>query len=170
MSDVYETAAQALFTFLQASCAGTFPTIQRRFLTWESLVQDVNQGIAPLVQPALLVYGGPGFGGGKIKYDQRGRGRPPVRTLSKSLVIYQRLPGGTTPAGIDATTAADSVLTPLLAAVEAAFTGAIDSEGAVTLGRTVSHCWIEGDIMMVTGDIDPSGQGMVVIPVSILLP
>jgi hypothetical protein len=47
---------------------------------------------------------------------------------------------------------------------------ASDSEGALTLGRTVSHCWIEGDSHWLTGDIDPGGQGMLTIPVQIMIP
>lgn len=170
----YEPIMNALLAFLQANClvtnGGPFNTIQRRFITWENLVQSIQSGNSPLLQPAMIVYGGVGFGGGSVKFDPRGRGTPGVRTLSRTLVIYALAPGGGTPAGPDGTTPGDTVLAPLLESVEKAFDAATDSEGAVTLGRTVSHCWIEGDSHWLTPDIDPGGQGMLTIPVKIMIP
>lgn len=169
-SVVYEPIMNALLAFLKAGCSSTFPTIQRRFITWENLAQQIQSGIAPFQQPCLIVYDGIGFGGGKTKYEERGRGRPRVRILSRTLVIYAQLPGGGTPSGPDSTTPGGTVFAPLVESIEAAFDAAIDSEGTVTLGRTVSHCWIEGDSHWLTGDIDPSGQGMLTVPVQIMIP
>lgn len=175
MTAIYEPIMNALLAFLQATClsthGGPFITIQRRFITWENLLQSIQVGNSPLLQPAMIVYGGVGFGGGGTNYDPRGRGTPGVRTLTRTLVIYAQAVGAGTPGGpIDATTPGDSVFAPLVESVESAFDTATDSEGAVTLGRTVSHCWIEGESWWMTPDIDPGGQGMLTIPVKIMIP
>lgn len=169
-STVYEPIMNALVAFLKANCAADFPTIQRRFITWENLVQSIQSGQSPLVQPALIVYDGVGFGGGKVVYDPRGRGTPGVRTLYRTLVIYAQLPGSGQPAGPDAVTPGGTVFAPLVESIENAFNIATDSEGAVTLGRTVSHCWISGESHWLTPDIDPNGQGMLTIPMQIMIP
>lgn len=169
VSTVYDPIMDALLALLEASCGSTFKTYSRRFLMWEALINSINNNTAP-AQPALYLYDGPGLGGGVIKYENRGRG-PSKRTLTRTIVIYGQIPGGGTPGGIDAVTPGGSVFYPLLEAVEAALEPSpSDSFGTVTLGGLVTHCWIEGDGIIVTGEIDPSGQGMATIPVNIVIP
>lgn len=171
-SVIYEPIMNALLALLQAKCAisngGLFKTVTRRFRMWEALMQDIQAGASPLLQPSLMLYDGVGLGGGRVKYEQRGRGTPGVRILFRTIVCYATLPGGTTPAGPDATTSGGTVFAPLVENVEAAF--APDSEGTLTLGGLASHCWIEGESHWVTGEIDPGGQGMFTIPVQIMVP
>jgi hypothetical protein len=166
----YEPIATALFAKLNAALVpGVFRYTSRRLLIWEDLLQSIQLGSVPFQQPAMFLFDGVGFGGGRIKVEQRGRGRPPVRIMSKTIVIYAQLPGAGTPAGRDATTPGGTVFGPLQEAVENVFLQ-VDSENALTLGGLVSHCWIEGDCHWVTADIDPGGQGMMTIPVQIMLP
>lgn len=169
-STVYEPIMNALVTFLKANCSADFPTIRRRFITWENLIQLVAQDKAPFAQPCMIIYDGIGFGGGKVVYDPRGRGTPGVRTMHRTLVIYAQAPGGGTPAGPDDTTPGGTVFASLVESIENAFNAATDSEGACTLGRTVSHCWISGESHWLTPDIDPNGQGMLTVPVQIMIP
>lgn len=168
-SILYEPIANAFLAFIQANCASTFTTIQRRFITWENMLQLIQNNNAPKM-PALMLYDGVGFGGGKVEYQPRGRGTPGVRIMWRTIVIYARADGAATPSGQDATTPGGTLFAPLVESVEAAFDAATDSEGAVTLGRTVSHCWISGESFWLTPDIDPSGLGMLTIPCQIMLP
>jgi hypothetical protein len=165
---VYEPIMAALLALLQTKCGATFGYYSRRFITWENLIQNVQTGSSPISQPALFLYDGIGFGGGRTKYEQRGRGRPPVRILLRTIVVYARIPGGGTAQGPDALTPGGSVFAPLAESIETALLP--DSEGALTLGGLVSHCWIDGESHWVVGDIDPGGQGMLTMPVQIMLP
>ena len=163
----YEPIMTALLALLQAKCGGTFQTYKRRFVMWEQLAQQVPA----IAQPALFLFDGVGLGGGRIKYAQKQRGLPPRRTLLRTIVLYAQIPGGGTPGGPDATTPGGTVLGPLAESVEAALATVDDPvQGTLTLGGLVSHCWIEGDGHWVVGDIDPNGQGMVTIPVNIMVP
>lgn len=169
-STLYDPIMDALLALLQTRCGNTFATYSRRFLTWEALIQVLQSNPQAVPQPALFLYGGPGLGGGTTKYIQAGR-TPARRELARTIVIYAQIPGGGTPAGKDATTPGDSVFYPLIEAVEAALEPSpSDSLAVVTLGGLVTHCWIEGDGVIVPGDIDPTGQGMATLPVNILLP
>lgn len=166
----YEKIMNTLLSLLNAALVpGVFRYTSRRFITWENLLNSVQSGAVPFDQPALLLYDGIGFGGGKTKFEQRGRGRPPVRVMSRTIVVYAQLPGGGTPQGPDATTPGGTVFASLSEAIEGVF-AATDSEGALTLGGLVSHCWIDGDSHWLTPDIDPQGQGMMTIPVQIMIP
>ena len=169
----YEPIMDALLVLLKSSCGDTFSYYSRRFQTWEEVIQNSKRGQpTQFLQPALFLYDGVGFGGGRIKFDQRGRGVPPVRTMMRTIVIYAQLPGGGLSDGPDADTPGGTVFAPLQEAVEDALgpeTG--DGPGGTqTLGGLVSHCEIEGDVIWVTGDIDPGGQGMLAIPISIMIP
>lgn len=167
---IYEPIMNALAAILTTALVpGTFRIVSRRFVMWEQLLQNIQSGIEPFKQPALLIYDGVGFGGGHVKYEQRGRGRPPVRVMSRTLVIYAQLPGGGSPGGPDATTPGGTVFAPLAEAIEGVF-AAVDSEGALTLGGLVSHCWLDGEAHWLTPDIDPQGQGMMTMPVQIMIP
>jgi hypothetical protein len=158
----------ALFTRLSnALVPGTFRYIARRMVMWEELIQGIVP--APFLQPALILFDGAGLGGGKTLFEQRGRGRPPVRIIDRTIVVYAQLPGGGTPAGPDATTPPGSVFGPLSEAIEGALTPD-PGEPTITLGGLVSHVWIEGEGFWSTGDFDPNGQGMMTVPVRIMIP
>lgn len=168
-STLYDPMMDALLALLRAECGTLFKTYSRRYLMWEALIAKLADGTCP-IQPALYLYDGPGLGGGMTKYIQSGR-TPIRRELSRSIVIYAQLPGGGEPQGIDSDTPGGSVFYPLIEAVEAALEPSPSSSfGTVTLGGLVTHCWIAGDGVIVTGEIDPNGQGMAVIPVNILIP
>lgn len=169
MTAFRDTVMAALLAKLQADCGSTFQTYSRRFLTWEDLV-NTAQGQA-LLQPALFLFDGVGLGGGRERFEQRGRGRPVVSVLDRTVVIYAKLPGGGTPSGPDHTTPGGQVFHPLEESVLSSFNNFDDrSANTLTLGGLVSHCWIEGDALMVTGEVDTGeGQGMLTIPVHIML-
>src|SRR5206468_6331331 len=96
---------QALMNLLQTVCGDTFLYYSRRFQTWEEVTQNTRRGQpVSLQQPALFLYMGVGFGGGRIGYEQRGRGLPPVRTMDISIAIYALSPGSGTADGPDADT------------------------------------------------------------------
>lgn len=171
LPSTYEPIMNALAALLEASLSpAPFRYVSRRFVTWETLVNSVQNGAPTFPQPALLLYDGIGFGGGKTKIEQRGRGVPPVRILFRTIIVYAQLPGGGTPQGPDDTTPGGTVLGPLSEAIEGVF-GQFDGQGAtLTLGGLVRHCWIEGDSHWLTGDLDPQGQSMMTIPVQIMIP
>lgn len=163
-----EQIMNAVFAQLQ-ECGTAFRLYSRRFMTWEDVVNSYREG-TPLAQPALFLYDGVGFGGGVDSYDPRGRGSPGVTTLLRTVVIYATLPGGGTPEGPDGTTPGGTVLHPLVELVQGALAVNDPSEGANTLDGLVSHCWIKGDSLLMTGEIDAvQGQGMVTVPLEIMM-
>lgn len=186
-TNAYEDIMNSLLSWIQQNTGyGTptqmFQTYQRGVVMWEKLGQVVNGN--PLVrQPALFLYDGVGFGGGVTKYQQRYRATPVVRVIQRTIVIYAKLPG---PAGLPGGmqqgafiptgsvgqyTGGGSLLHPLISAVELAMETSDDpSQGTLTLGGLVSHCWLEGDGILVSPDIDDNGQGMATLPVSIQVP
>lgn len=180
MTDVVtrEQVMNALLALLQRQCGSTFATYSRRFMTWEQVVNSYQaETVLSLKQPALFLYDGVGFGGGVDKFEQgSGRGTPAIVTMSRSIVIYARMPGAGTPQGVEPDVPGGSVYHPLLESVVAAL--GTDEEvnpsaGVLTLGSgmgLVSHCVIKGETLIVTGEIDPDqGQGMIVIPLEIML-
>lgn len=167
----YEPIMNALLAQLQAGLTPSpFRYMSRIFVAWEDLVQPGNPAIpSDFAQPALLLYDGVGFGGGKTRFEQRRRGLPPVRVLSRTIVVYAQVPGGVV-GNPSRTMAGGTVFAPLSEAIEGVI-GTPDGEGATnTLGGLVSHCWIEGDSWWLTGDVDPQGQGMMIVPVQIMIP
>lgn len=164
-----EQVMDAMLAFLKtdANVVELFPTISRRFMTWPQISQ-LNQNGTPMPQPALFLYDGAGLGGGIDDFDPRGRGSPKVVTLHRTIVIYARLPGGGLSRGPDSITPGGTVFHPLIEAVEFAMERD-DSEGAVTLGGLVSHCWLQGQTVIIPGELDPDGQGMATIPLRIMM-
>lgn len=175
-----EQIMNALLAQLQSLCGTTFQYYSRKFIPYQDLVAMLTNPAGDPAQairfPALFVYDGVGFGGGRDTWVQGNRGSPSKRTLYRTIVIYAWRPGGGTPTGPDAS-AGMSTLSPLVEAVE----NAIDPEphnrsgmdmavGATTFGGLVTYCWIEGDGHYIPGDIDPSGLAMATIPVKILVP
>jgi hypothetical protein len=164
-----EQIMSTLLAHFQADLGTTFRTYSRRFLTWEDVVNSYQSGV-PLQQPALFLYDGVGFGGGIERWDPRGFGNPSVITLQRTVVIYAQLPGGGTPYGVDVTVPGGSVLHPLIEAVYQSIAPDDPSFGTNTLGGIVSHCWIKGEGMIVTGELDATaGQGMATLPIEIVM-
>jgi hypothetical protein len=165
----YQPIMEAVLAFLQAQCGSTFKYYSRRFMTWEAMKESRQSG-TQILQPALFLYEGVGMGGGTINFQQAGR-TPAKRIIAGSIVVYAQMTGGDTPSGIDATTPGANLLYTLLESIEAAFESQdLNQFGIMTLGRLVQYCWIEGDVHLLVGDIDPDGQGMMVIPVKIMVP
>lgn len=175
-----EQIMNALLAQLQSQCGTTFATYSRKFITWQDLTAMITTASGDdrqvIRSPALFLYDGVGFGGGRDNWVQGNRGAPSKRTLYRTIVIYAWRSGALTPAGASADTGAIS-MHPLVEAVE----NAIDPEphnlsgmdmavGASTLGGLVTYCWIEGDGHCIPGDIDPSGLAMQTIPIKILVP
>lgn len=178
MTALYDQVSDALLARLQTQCGESFLYYSRRFLMWEQVAQMTNANQNPLRQPALFLFDGMGLGGGKTRYDPRMRATPTVRTMDKTIVIYARLPragesGGSdtgVPAGPDIVTPGGTVFYPLIQAVESALIADDLSQGTLMLGGLVTHCWLEGDGFVITGETDPDGQGMATLPVRIMIP
>lgn len=173
MSVTREQVMTALLAHLQARCGATFAVYSRRFIMWEDLVQLIannSQGVPAF--PALFLYDG---GLTAEDWAVTGRGKPPVRTMTRHIVIYARRPNAGTPQGPD-NSIAGVVLNPLTEAIEAAFTpgGPVNPDnvrdGVITLGGLVWWARIEGKGDTIPGDIDPSGLMMQTIPVRIMMP
>jgi hypothetical protein len=62
------------------------------------------------------------------------------------------------------------VLQPLIESVESAFAPDDAVNGVLTLGGLAYNVWIEGEGIMISGDIDPTGLCMQVIPIRITIP
>ena len=176
-STVYEPVMIALLAYLKGNIASnTFLTFQRGIIQWEMLAQT-NNSLPLLRQPALFLYDGVMVtGGGTTKYEQRGRSRRGIKIIDRTIVIYAQLPaaggvpGGQAGGPAVMTAGGGPILSPLVEAVENVPTDIPDSQGALTLGGLVSHCWLEGDGMWLTPDTDPNGQGMATLPVKIMVP
>lgn len=165
-----EAIMDALLARAQTRCGATFGTYSRRFQMYDDLVQAITSGNAPKF-PALYLYDGVGFGGGLDRWDQSGGvAVPGKRTMVRTIVIYAIKPKANTPDGADISVAGASELHPLIESVEGIFENDNFSFNTLTLGGLCRHCWIEGDGILIPGDIDPSGLAMQTIPVKILIP
>src|SRR5258707_784768 len=102
MASFRDTVMDALLAKLTADCGATFVSYSRRLMTYEALLQK-KQTTNPILQPALYLFDGVGLGGGREKVEQRGRGRPPISILDRTIVVYAQLPGGGTSDGPDGT-------------------------------------------------------------------
>lgn len=85
---------------------------------------------------------------------------PSKRTFMAEWYIYHRV--GKDPNAVPAKTNNE-----ILDAIEAVLKPAAGQE-TQTLGGLVHHCWIDGNILKVPGDID--GDGLIVVPIHILVP
>ena len=142
-----EDVFQALFALSEAlswdSPARGFVYSARRVKLWDDLPG----------QPALC----------QAEHDElveQITGLPPKRTLNASWLIYQN-----TGADPNATPASENNL--ILDAVQAAFPNP-DGDQVQTLGGLVAKCWINGRIFKDPGDLD--GQGLMIVPIQILIP
>lgn len=176
---IYDPIMDALLAYLRTQIpANTFLSFQRGIVMWPELSRIAN-GNPVVRQPALFLYDGVGFGGGKTHYQHQNRVVPAIRTMSRTIVIYAKtptaggFPGGTT-GGLavqNTTTSQATLLHPLIEAVETAVGTPDDaSRGTLTLGGLVAYCRIEGEGMVISPDIDENGQGMATLPVEIRLP
>jgi len=120
----------ALFTLVRN--AALFKTASRRLKIWS----DVNASDKPAVFLAQR---------GEI-YGQGSEATPQKVILKADIYIYTNI--GKDPNIIPATQ-----LNGLVDAVDTALAGS-PVTGQQTLGGLVSHCWIEGDIVLDPGDLD----------------
>lgn len=93
-------------------------------------------------------------------YVRDGEHVPAKVTLEADIIIY-------TNAGLDPNVIPATELNQLIDAVDAVLAPDPVTEKQ-TLGGLVSHCWIEGQILVVPGDTD--GIGLAMIPVKMLVP
>ena len=151
-----EQVYAALFT--QLKTAGTvFKTYSR---TWRSVWDDPQQRVADL--PMLIPYEGLE----DIMWHNRGIGS--IQVWSVKIELYGKIPDGFTSGVPDKKTAGATVLNPLVDAVAAALAPPA-YENYQTLGGVVIDCRIEGTILKVLGDEDPSGQCGAIVPVKLLV-
>jgi len=181
MTSFRDTVMDTLLARLKDACGDSFKYYSRRFWTWEQMLASRQQGDSPISLPALFLYDGVGLGGGVDKVEPRGRASPSVITMKRTIVIYAEYPGTGTPGGPSSEPGPGS--TPFNDLVETilndGFANDSASQNACTLSTPdnkaayptglVSHCWVEGDILYITPDIDPTGLGMVGIPISVML-
>lgn len=153
-------AREAIYEALlaQIETAGTsFKTYTRR---WKSAWDDPQQRVPSLPmmvqweQTELVIYTNRGIGG--------------VKTWDVRLEVYAKIPDGMTMGVPDKSTPGAAVLNPLIDAIEDALAPE-GPDGVQTLGGLVKDCRIEGTIVKVLGDEDPSGLCGALIPVRILV-
>ncbi len=139
-----EAIYTALFNLVVASAS--FVTASRRLKLWT----DVNASQKPAI---FIAQRGE-------SYHQGSEATPQKVTLKADIFIY-------TNAGKDPNVVPATQINSLVDAVDAALAGS-PVTGQQTLGGLVSHCWIEGDIVIDPGDMD--GDGVAMIPIRILIP
>lgn len=167
-----EAIMDALLARAADRCGAIFGTYSRRFQMYDDLVRALTNNTAPKF-PAFYLYDGVGFGGGRDTWDQsaqRSIANDAKRTMTRTIVLYALKPKASTPDGADISVAGASELHPLIEAVEGIFDVDNFSYNTLTLGGLCRHCWIEGDGILIPGDIDESGLAMQTIPVKILIP
>src|SRR6266481_6963406 len=172
-SVTYEPVMNGILTLLQnALVPSTFRYMARGIIPWEQIDQSISGAITlPFRQPALFLFDGIGYGGGKTIYESRGRGMPKIRKLLRTIVVYAQFPGSGTPSGPDGTVpSGGTVFAPLVEAVEGGCNQVDFDNAALTLGGLVSHVWLEGESHWLTGEIFPNGQGMLTLPIHIVIP
>lgn len=144
--------------FAQIKTAGTaFKSYSR---TWKSAWDDPNARIPDmpmLIQQEQM----------EIVTWPANRGIGSVYNLEIRMEIYAKIPEGLTMGVPDPeTTPGSKVLNPLLDALTAALAPS-GYDGVQTLGDLVLDCRIEGPIIKVLGDRDPSGLCGAIVPVNI---
>lgn len=87
---------------------------------------------------------------------------PQRRTLTAMWTVYFRVDQG------EADDSATRLMNDILDAIEESVMRGDDPDGNQTLGGRVHHTWIDGDLIKIDGAAD--GQGMLVIPVHVLIP
>jgi hypothetical protein len=136
-----EPIYEALFAVLSA--IPNLVTTSRRLQHWSD--------VPAASQPAL-------FQSQKKELQVPKKGFPAKVTLQCDIYLYVNT-------GNDLSVTPATTINPLMDAIEAAL-APNPATGVQTLGGTVSHCWIEGEIMSDEGVLGP--QGVLIIPVFIL--
>lgn len=154
-----EAIYDALLAKLTLAGGTNFKTYTRR---WKSAWDDPGAMLALL--PMLVQW----EDREEISYsDNRGIGR--IMTISMRLELYAKIPVGHTVGVPDKSTSGSSVLNPLLDVLDNAL-APVGMDGLQTLGGVVYDCRIEGEIVKVLGDEDPSGLCAALVPLKILVP
>ena len=97
----------------------------------------------------------------KENYPPRAiKSEPPKRTFTVEAIIYIS-------AGQDQNATPDETVCDIMDDVDLALRP-VGVNKTQTLGGLVSHCYIEGDVICVPGDLD--GLGMIHVPLTIVLP
>ena len=156
-----ESILNALAAKLAAVAA--FQTVSRK-LDFDPAQGPTGQPGVPAAQPALYLL---------EDYEtasHAGHGPSTKRTLFVRLLVWAKIPAGSTPGVQDGVTFGASLINNLIEAIEAVFAPDNAALGVCTLSGLVQRAWIEGAIVKVTGDLNPDGQCFAAIPVSILIP
>jgi hypothetical protein len=145
-----------------AATAANFQTVSRKIVLVPGA--PTPQVALPPAQPALYLFED------NETTTVPARGAPSKRIWRVQLWVWCKIPLGFTPGVPDDVTPGASVINPLIDAIEAALKPDNPVVNVLTLGGLVQHCWIEGETVKVSGDINPDGQCVAMIPVSILVP
>lgn len=95
------------------------------------------------------------------KYPPRAaRGLPATRTFSVQVTIIFSV-------GQDQTIVPDETVCDIMDEIDQTLAPPIGSQ-AQTLGGLVDHCYIEGEVICVPGDLD--GTGMIDVPLTVVVP
>lgn len=137
-----EPIYEALFNLL-SSIPG-LQTTSRRLLHWSD--------VPAAAQPALFQAEGP-------EKQEPKKGFPAKVTLRCDIYLYVNT-------GNDLIVTPGPIINPLMDAIEAAIAPS-PVTGFQTLGGTVSHCWIEGEVVTDEGVL--GAQAIKIIPVFILI-
>jgi hypothetical protein len=142
------TALFALTASLEIDAGGTlFALRSRKFKAWSAVPADQ--------QPAL-------FQTEHTEQSTQRTGMDAARRFHASWTVYLRSDDS------DPLDLGTVKLNDCLDAIENAFAGATDLQGKQTLGGLVYHAYIDGQIIKIPGDED--GQGMLVVPITLLVP
>ena len=144
------TTREAALAALQAalSLAAPFATVTRRLLAPEQMCAVGAPGLALVVHHEA--------------YHRPNLAQPPRRTLTASAIVYVDA-GGANPNAVP-----DSLLNPILDALDAALLPDNAATGLCTLGGLVFAAAIRGDVVRAPGD--KTGKGVAVVPIDLVLP
>lgn len=138
--------------------AGTFKVVARGVRTAPETGKDN--------QPALYLFKPPG----PAERWAASTRSPSNRTWELGIIIYCMASKAKNPDG-SAVVPWESIADPLIELVEGIFEAADSPDDQqLTLGGLVWDCRIDGEGLIGNGDVDPTGQGMVFIPLKIIVP
>ena len=123
-------------------------TVTRRFSEFNSISGSAQMPYLMLSKP-------------KEMYPVRAiTGLPPKRTFMVDITIYIS-------AGQDQSSVPDEKVCDILDDLDLALKPPVGQE-ALTLGGLVDHCYINGEVICVPGDLD--GIGLIMVPIEIVIP
>jgi hypothetical protein len=151
-----ETIMNALLIAL--SGVTQFATVRRHMVPWPD-----NEPF-PDPQPALYL------NKPEERYIQ-GSNTPRKLILDCEAWVFAKIPAldPAQPGDVNRALAGETILNGYMDAIDVVFKDD-PIRGRPTLGGLVSHCWIEGTVRMVSGDVDPNGQAFMSVPIHILVP